>query len=45
MENLLADILIKPSQEIKTNRFETEQQEAAMCSGKCSTGTCRSIAE
>lgn len=41
MENQLAEILIKPSNEVKTDRF-SEEDTSAMCSGKCSTGTCRS---
>jgi hypothetical protein len=37
MDHLLEEILIKPSNEIKTDRFNTEHDEAAFCSGKCST--------
>jgi hypothetical protein len=42
IENEIAEILIKPSNEIKTGRFE-ENAEAASCNGNCGTGTCKGL--
>lgn len=37
--NILNEVFMKPSNEIKTDRFS--MQEAADCSGTCSSGICR----
>lgn len=39
METQLAEILIKPSNEIVTERFNTQEDENAMCKASCS-GKC-----
>ena len=40
--NLLEEIFLKPSLEVKTERFAEESQNAP-CSGTCSNGACRAI--
>lgn len=42
MTNILEEIFIKPSQEIKINRFLNQDTHLAFaaCNGKCKSGTC-----
>lgn len=41
-DEILAEILLKPSDELKTDRFKSEA-EAAGCNGMCHSGACRGV--
>jgi hypothetical protein len=41
--NLLNEIFLTPSSDIKTDRF-SDTADAAPCNGSCSSGQCRMIA-
>jgi hypothetical protein len=41
---LLSEIFLAPSKQFITDRFSTAQAgDAAQCTGKCSSGVCRSV--
>jgi hypothetical protein len=42
IENEIADILMTPANELKTDRF-AENTEAADCSGSCKSGACKGM--
>ena len=42
-EAILEEIFLRPSNEVKADRFITEQDDAAACRGQCASGACRAV--